>query len=121
VKIFQLATDGYDRVSITFHFPAGSATPDAQAEADIGRVAALLQQPSFRTAEITLIGFASTANGEDKQLSTRRASAIRNALLLAGVSKTSAVAVGAAAPISCNLDAASQALNQRVEVWVRRG
>ena len=120
-KVFQLAVQGYDRVSITFHFASGSATPDGDAEADIARVVTLLQQPSFRSAEVTLIGFASTAQGEDKQLSTRRAAAIRNALLLAGVSKTSAVSAGIAAPISCNFDAASRALNQRVEVWVRRG
>ena len=53
-------------------------------------------------------------------LSRRRADAIRDMMLVAGVTQARSVGVGPAAAVACNLDPVTAALNQRVEVWVRR-
>jgi phosphate transport system substrate-binding protein len=122
VAAFTAAIKGADRLSVTFRFPAGSTTPDKDTDANITRLASFLRQPGHQFDDIALVGYGSTINdGDDPYpLSRRRADAIRDLLLIAGVTHVHSVGVGPAAAVACNLDPVTAALNQRVEIWVRR-
>ncbi len=121
IQAFETATAGADRLSLTFRFPAGSFDLSARAQAEVTRLATLAQEPSFSRFSVVLVGYSSTVNdgGGDPALSERRANAIRNGLLFAGVTRVTAIGVGVAAPVACNADPATAMLNQRVEVWLR--
>ncbi len=122
VAAFTAAVKGADRLSVTFRFAAGVSTPDKEADANIERLAAFLRQPGHQYNDIALVGYGSTINDatDPYPLSRRRADAIRDMMLVAGVTQARSVGVGPAAAVACNLDPVTAALNQRVEVWVRR-
>ncbi len=123
VRAFEAAASGADRLSITFRFQTGTYNLDSRAEVDISRLASLMQTPAYAGSSITLVGFSSTPGdyAENRALSRERAEAVRERLLAAGVQNVSAVGVGPTAAVSCNLDPTTGPLNQRVEVWVRKG
>ncbi len=122
VAAFSAAIKDSDRLSVTFRFAAGVSTPDREADANIARLVAFLRQPGHENDDVTLIGYGSTINdGSDPYpLSRRRADAVRDLLLVAGVLHVHSVGVGPTAAVACNLDPVTAALNQRVEIWVRR-
>lgn len=123
VRAFEAAASGADRLSITFRFQTGTHNLDSRAEVDIARLASLMQTPDYAGSQVTLIGFSSTPGdyAENRALSRERAEAVRDRLISSGVQNVSAVGVGPAAAVSCNLDPSTGPLNQRVEVWVRKG
>ena len=122
-KAFETAVNGADRLSITFRFLPGTNDLDSRADADIGRLAALMATPDYKDAALTLVGFSGTAGDytENRTLSRARADAVRERLTAAGVKNVTAMGVGPAAAVACNLDSATAPLNMRVEVWVRKG
>jgi phosphate transport system substrate-binding protein len=121
-RAFETATASADRLSITFRFQAGSNNLDSRAEADLGRLIALMQQPNYTASSLTLIGYSGVAGdyAENRTLSRERADAVRDRLIAGGVQSVSSIGVGPAAAVACNLDANTTALNQRVEVWIRK-
>ena len=56
VKAFEATISGADRLSITFRFQSGTNTLDSRAEADVGRLAALMQSPAYSNSIVTLVG-----------------------------------------------------------------
>jgi outer membrane protein OmpA-like peptidoglycan-associated protein len=120
IRAFEAAVTGAERLSITFRFQSGTDALDSRAEADLGRLIALLQKPDYARSTVTLIGFSSTAGDYvgNRELARERAAGIRDRLAAAGVSNVNAVGIGPGAAIACNLDPATSPLNQRVEVWV---
>ncbi len=122
-KAFESAVNGADRLSITFRFLPGTNDLDSRADADVGRLAALMGSPEYKDATLTLVGFSGTSGDytENRTLSRERAQAVRGRLEAAGVKNVSAVGVGPAAAVACNLDPATASLNMRVEVWIRKG
>lgn len=121
-RTFETAIAGADRLSIAFRFQTGTNALDSRAEADLIRLAELLKDPRYSQTEVSLIGF-SSATGDysaNQVLSKDRAEAVRARLLALGISKVSAVGVGPAAAIACNLSPATASVNQRVEVWLRK-
>lgn len=123
LRALDEATSGAARLSITFRFQPGSDALDNRAVADLRRLADTLRSPAFAKATVTLVGF-SQAVGDyegNRELSRDRAEAVRKQLTEAGgVTGVSAIGVGPAAPVTCNDNADTARLNQRVEVWVRR-
>ena len=123
VRSFEGAVAGADRLSITFRFQTGTHNLDSRAEVDIARLAALMQTPAYNGSSVMLVGFSSTPGdyAENRNLSRERAEAVRDRLTALGVQNVSAVGVGPIAAVSCNLDPVTGPLNQRVEVWIRKG
>ena len=122
VRAFEAGISGADRLSITFRFQAGTNALDSRAEADLTRLAALMRQPNYAQYSVSLIGF-SSASGDyagNRALSKDRAEAIRDRLTTAGLQNVTAIGIGPGAAVACNLDATTAALNQRVEVWLRK-
>ena len=122
VRAFQTATANADRLSITYRFQTGTNSLDSKAEADIGRVAALMQQAPYNQMDLLLIGYSASAGdyNDNRSLSQERADAVRDRLLAAGVKGVSAIGIGPAGAVTCNLDPTTSPQNQRVEVWVRK-
>ena len=116
------ATAGAARLTTTFRFVAGSDRLDSQAQADVDRLAQGLKTPEFAGSKVTLIGFTTSQGSytENRTISRQRAEVVRQALESKGVKITAATGVGPAAPVACNTDPATRALNQRVEVWIQK-
>lgn len=122
VQAFEDAIQDASRLSVTFRFREGTDMLDARAEADLGRLAGLMQSPAYAKSQLSLIGF-SAARGDymaNRTLSRARAAAVRDRLLALGVRNVSSTGVGPASPVSCNGENATATLNQRVEAWVRK-
>lgn len=122
-RAFEDATGGGDRLSITFRFQSGTSDLDSRAEADLGRLAETMTSPANTDKQMVLIGFSSSGGDyiENRDLSRDRASSIRERLTTKyGIKDAVSVGVGSAAAVACNLDPASTAQNQRVEVWLRK-
>lgn len=122
VQSFEDAIREARRVSITFRFREATDRLDARAEADLGRLAGLMQSPAYAKSQLALIGF-SASRGDylaNRALSRDRAAAVRERLVGLGVKNVSSIGVGPASPVSCNGDIATAAMNQRVEAWVRK-
>ena len=122
VQAFEDAIKDSRRISITFRFREGTDRLDARAEADLGRLAGLMQSPAYAKSHLTLIGF-SASRGDylaNRALSRDRAAAVRERLVGLGVKNVSSAGVGPASPVSCNGELATATLNQRVEAWVRK-
>ena len=122
VRAFEQAIAGADRMTVTFHFQAGTNTLDARAEADLARLVSQMQQPPFSQQDMILLGYSGVTGDytENRALSRERAEAVRDRLVAAGVTPVQTIGVGPAAAVSCNLDANTAPLNQRVEVWLRK-
>lgn len=116
------ATSGAARLTTTFRFVAGSDRLDSQALADVDRLAQALKVAPYAGSKVTLIGFTTSQGSytENRIISRQRAEVVRQALEGKGVKITSSTGVGPAAPVACNTDPATRALNQRVEVWVQK-
>ena len=119
---FATATANADRLSITFRFQTGTNDLDSRAEADLGRLVALMQLPNYSQMAVSLIGYSGVAGEyeDDRVLSQDRAEAVRIRLKAAGLQNVTAVGVGPAGAIACNLDPKTTVQNQRVEVWLRK-
>ncbi|MEO0989654.1 MAG: phosphate ABC transporter substrate-binding/OmpA family protein [Pseudomonadota bacterium] len=115
-----------DRLSTTFRFETGSARLDARAQADIGRLATLLQTEQFANKEVIFVGFTDSVGKNDlnRILSEQRAELVRRSVLGANPElrdqlKTRAVGFGEISPLGCNETGQGRRINRRVEVWVQ--
>ncbi len=117
---------GARRLSITFRFMPGTLDLDRASQAEITRLAGLLQMPDYAGKKILLAGF-TDANGEKFQAnfthSYKRSNQVRTALLAASAQKIdhrvlNVKGYGPLAPVACN-DSEGSRLNRRVEVWVK--
>jgi phosphate transport system substrate-binding protein len=121
-RAFEEAIGSAERLSITFRFQAGSTELDSRSDADVGRLAQLMQQPDYQSKRVVLVGFSSASGdySEGRVLSRQRADAVRDRLVSQSHLKdVTSVGIGPGAAVVCNLDPSITALNQRVEVWLR--
>lgn len=124
VRTFEEATQNANRLSITFRFMEGTDNLDARAEADISRLATLMQTPDYARSQLILIGY-SAARGDyaaNRALSRDRAQNVRERMVnTLGVKNVVSYGVGPAAPVACNTEnSTTSAMNQRVEAWIRK-
>lgn len=115
-----------DRLSTTYRFETGSARLDARAEADVKRLAALLESDQFANKEVLFVGFTDSVGKANlnRLLSQQRAELVRRSVLGANPAlrdriKTTAVGYGEVSPLGCNETNAGRRINRRVEVWVQ--
>ncbi len=116
-----------DRLSLTFRFETGSSVLDSRAQADILRLAELIDEGEFANKEILLIGFTDSVGRADinQTLSGQRAGQVRDALLAqvgasaAGGANILTLGYGEMSPLGCNETANGRRINRRVEVWTR--
>lgn len=111
------------RVSFTFRFASGTTGLDNRALEDIRRLRTMLSRPDMQGKTVILAGFSDSVGGfaTNVQLSVQRVGAVRVALRQGGAKGplVQEQAYGPLAPVACNDTVAGQALNRRVEVWLR--
>ena len=115
-----LFSDGR-RLSITFRYQADSTALDNRGESDINRLVAWSNDPANAGRGVVLVGYSSSVGSftQNVNLSRERADALARRLQAAGLRVAATVGAGPVSPVACNTDGRGQALNRRVEVWVR--
>lgn len=115
-----------ERLSTTFRFLTGSSELDSRAKDDVIRLAQELAKDTNSGKIIQLIGFTDSIGDPDlnKQLSERRATQVRDALLEQNPSLSDKVSFvpsgyGEVSPLGCNETASGRLINRRVEVWIK--
>lgn len=127
----QIATDmlndmrGWDRLSTTFRFNTGSLSLDAKAQRDIARLVTYLQALPGN-AEVAVVGFTDANGAFDSNLNLSRdraQSVLQDIQAIAGDQLPQVTFMskgfGQMLPATCNDGAQGQAINRRVEIWVR--
>lgn len=118
-----------DRMSLTFRFETGSARLDSRAEADVQRLAEIINEGRLVNKEVLLIGYTDSVGRADinLNLSSQRAEQARQALLaLVDPAKLQeygtelrSLGYGEMSPLGCNENPNGRRINRRVEVWTR--
>ncbi len=117
---------GFDRLSTTFRFEAGSTRLDAQSRSNVEQLARALEAGTYDARELLFVGFSdgdgsATAN---REISRRRALAVQEAVKMAAETANfdrmtlGVAAFGEALPMACDDSAWGRQVNRRVEVWV---
>ena len=109
------------RLSVTFRFQPDSAALDTRGEADLDRLVAWSNEPANASRQIVLVGYGSSIGSfaQNVALSRTRADALAQRLQAAGLRSVTTVGAGPVSAVACNADPHGQALNRRVEVWVK--
>jgi phosphate transport system substrate-binding protein len=110
-----------NRLSITFRFQNNSDALDSRAEADIGRLVQWSKESENSGRHVVLVGYSSSVGsfGPNVTLARSRANIVAQRLRDRGVQPARVLGVGPISAVACNAEEAGQALNRRVEVWVR--
>src|SRR5262249_14318599 len=110
-----------NRLSITFRFQNNSDALDSRAVADITRLVEWSKESENSGRQITLVGYSSSvvAFGPNVMLARSRANIVAQRLRERGVQPARVLGAGPISAVACNADETGQALNRRVEVWVR--
>lgn len=128
-QIQEMLTDlvAADRLSLTFRFEPGSARLDTRAQADVLRLAEMIDSGAFENKELLVVGFTDSIGLGDINigLSQARAEQVRNAILGAtssateNASRLTSIGYGEMSPLGCNETFNGRAINRRVEIWTK--
>jgi len=112
---------GAGRMSLNFHFLAGTTRFDENASGDLDRLVELLADPTYQQRSLLLFGFSDNAGGVKKNiaLSKDRARAVADQLQMRGIKPSVVNGFGKDLPIASNDTEDGREKNRRVEVWVR--
>jgi phosphate transport system substrate-binding protein len=93
---------------------------DDRALADLKRLVALLQNPTYQNRSLLLFGFADSYGGtrSNSIISTQRAQAVAEQLRRQGIVPSLVKGYGNALPIASNDTEDGREQNRRVEVWL---
>jgi outer membrane protein OmpA-like peptidoglycan-associated protein len=116
---------GVTRIDVVINFDTASDALSPEAEAQVDKVAAILNSPSFQGSHVTVAGYTDAVGKSSKnvKLSYNRAMTVLHALVERGVpaSLLSAQGFGAANPVATNSTTAGRAANRRVSFVVIGG
>ncbi len=122
---YLTASEGWDRLSITFRFRTASSQLDEKARRDIERLTSYLSQLDGDVS-LAIVGFTDSDGPETTNLvlGEERALAIQETLAeslsAANVSlDLKAMSFGEFAPVACNDTSDGKSINRRVEVWIK--
>ena len=112
---------GAGRLSLNFHFLAGTSQFDENASGDLDRLVELLADPTYQQRSLLLFGFSDSAGGAKKNmaLSKDRARAVAEQLQMRGIKPSLVNGFGKDLPIASNDTEDGREKNRRVEVWLR--
>jgi glucose/mannose transport system substrate-binding protein len=112
---------GAARLSLNFHFLAGTSQFDENTSGDLDRLVELLVDPTYQQRSLLLFGFSDSAGGAKKNiaLSKDRARAVADELQMRGIKPSVVNGFGKDLPIASNDTEEGREKNRRVEVWLR--
>ncbi len=115
----------WDRLSTTFRFASGSNRMDGKALRDLERLLDYLESLPSDT-QIAVVGFTDNVGpfGANQTLSENRANEVMNIIRDTGGERVehidfTSLGFGPLSPAGCNETLAGQAVNRRVEIWIR--
>jgi glucose/mannose transport system substrate-binding protein len=120
-RLYVKEVSGAGRLSLTFHFLAGSSQFDENAPSDLDRLIELMADPSYQQRNLLLLGFSDSVGGTKKNinLSKDRAKAVAEQLQMRGIKPLVVKGFGKDLPIASNDTEDGRQQNRRVEVWLR--
>jgi glucose/mannose transport system substrate-binding protein len=112
---------GAGRLSLNFHFLAGTTQFDENASGDLDRLVELLADPTYQQRSLLLFGFSDSVGGAKTNitLSKDRARAVADELQMRGVKPLVVNGFGKDLPIASNDTEDGRQQNRRVELWLR--
>jgi outer membrane protein OmpA-like peptidoglycan-associated protein len=112
---------GAGKLSLNFHFRAGTSQLDDHASGDLERLVEMLANPMYQQRALLLFGFSDSAGGGKKNiaLSKARAKAVADQLQMRGIKPSFTNGFGKDLPIASNNTEDGREKNRRVEVWLR--
>ncbi len=112
---------GAGRLSLDFHFLAGTSQFDENASGDLDRLVELMADPTYQQRNLLLFGFSDSVGGAKKNiaLSKDRAKAVADQLQMRGIKPLVVNGFGKDLPIASNDTEDGREKNRRVEVWLR--
>ncbi len=120
-RLYAKEVSGAGRLSLDFHFLAGTIQFDENASGDLDRLVELLADPTYQQRSLLLFGFSDSAGGAKKNvsLSKGRARAVADQLQMRGIKPSVVNGFGKDLPIASNDTEEGREKNRRVEVWLR--
>jgi outer membrane protein OmpA-like peptidoglycan-associated protein len=120
-RLYVKEVSGAGRLSLTFHFLAGSSQFDENAPSDLDRLIELMADPTYQQRNLLLLGFSDSVGGAKKNinLSKDRAKAVAEQLQMRGIKPLLVKGFGKDLPIASNDTEDGRQQNRRVEVWLR--
>jgi len=112
---------GASRLSLNFHFVAGTSHLDENASGDLDSLVELLANPTYQQRAVLLFGFSDNAGRARKNiaLSKDRARVVADQLQMRGIKASFVNGFGKALPVASNDTEDGREKNRRVEVWLR--
>ncbi|MBV9644871.1 MAG: extracellular solute-binding protein [Verrucomicrobia bacterium] len=112
---------GAAKLSLYFHFRAGTSQLDDNALGELNRLVELLANPTYQRRALLLLGFSDSAGraGKNIALSKERAKAVADQLQMRGITPSLVNGFGKEMPLASNNTAEGREKNRRVEVWLR--
>jgi len=113
--------NGAGRLSLNFHFLAGTSQFDENALGDLERLVELLANPTYQQRSLLLFGFSDSVGGAKKNItiSKDRARAVADQLQMRGIKPSVVNGFGKDLPIASNKTEDGRQKNRRVEIWLR--
>jgi glucose/mannose transport system substrate-binding protein len=112
---------GAARLSLNFHFLAGTSQFDETTSGNLDRLVELMVDPTYQQRSLLLFGFSDSVGGAKKNiaLSKDRARAVADQLQMRGIKPSVVNGFGKDLPIASNDTEGGREQNRRVEVWLR--
>lgn len=112
---------GARRLPFVFRFQSSSLEPDQQAMQDVGRVAAMMKEPSNASKAVILVGFSDSVGdyGSNLAVARKRAEAVAQKLQAAGLRNVTVLAAGEEEAVEPNESRIGRDRNRRVEIWLK--
>ena len=109
------------RLPFVFRFQSSSLEPDQQAMQDVGRVAAMMKEPSNASKAVILVGFSDSVGdyGSNLAAARKRAEAVAHKLQAAGLRNVTVLAAGEEEAVEPNESRIGRDRNRRVEIWLK--
>ena len=117
---------GASRLSLTFRYVHEKSEPGAADQSDFARLAAAIDSGAYDHNEILFLGYSDGVSVGGRSASSAAANRVMTDFLSANQAllnlpniKFSATGFGGIAPLLCSGSPVEQAVNRRIEVWIR--
>jgi phosphate transport system substrate-binding protein len=119
---YKSLTQDANRLSLNFRFAPGHLELDNKAKVDMDRVVSLIADLNIPADRIMLFGFSdgSGNHASNQALSLSRAKAVESQFILRGMKPEIVRGFGSTLAVASNQSDEGQALNRRVEVWIKK-
>ncbi len=119
---YKSLTKEANRLSLNFRFASGHLELDNKAKVDMDRVVSLIADLHIPADKIMLFGFSDSSgdSASNESLSLSRAKAVESQFILRGMKPEIIRGFGSNLAVASNVSDEGQALNRRVEVWIRK-